>query len=321
MAPLWDSFVDRCRQGCFLFRRGFMDYHADRFEDCSLVAYDGGRAVALLPASIAGVRVSSHGGLTFGGWLTDMSRPQAADLLTLTGMAVEFYKSLGVSELLYKPVPWIYPSIPADDDRYAMFRLGASPEACSLSSAIDCRLVSDGFSDDTEDDIANMLAHKLFDANACRNRAKALRSGVTISRSDDFKGYWELLTEVLTARHGVRPVHSVGEIELLRGRFPDNIRLYTAQDADGQILAGTVIFRSRHVAHAQYIASSSAGRQAGALPALFAQVIAREAYGMRYFDFGISCEQGGRILNQGLLRQKEGFGGRSVAYESYLLKF
>ena len=29
----WNSFVGRSKNGTFLFNRGFMDYHADRFTD------------------------------------------------------------------------------------------------------------------------------------------------------------------------------------------------------------------------------------------------------------------------------------------------
>lgn len=31
----WDKFVETSRNGTFLFRRDFMDYHADRFADHS----------------------------------------------------------------------------------------------------------------------------------------------------------------------------------------------------------------------------------------------------------------------------------------------
>lgn len=33
----------------------------------------------------------------------------------------------------------------------------------------------------------------------------------------------------------------------------------------------------------------------------------------------ISAEDGGRYLNEGLIAQKEGFGGRTVVYETYEL--
>ena len=35
--PAWDEFVRRSRNGVFLFERAYMDYHADRFEDASVI--------------------------------------------------------------------------------------------------------------------------------------------------------------------------------------------------------------------------------------------------------------------------------------------
>ena len=34
----WDDFVARSRNGTFLLQRGYMDYHSDRFRDCSWMA-------------------------------------------------------------------------------------------------------------------------------------------------------------------------------------------------------------------------------------------------------------------------------------------
>ncbi|MGG6545868.1 UNVERIFIED_CONTAM: GNAT family N-acetyltransferase, partial [Prevotella sp. 15_C9] len=31
----WDRFVRRSKNGTFLMQRDYMDYHADRFQDCS----------------------------------------------------------------------------------------------------------------------------------------------------------------------------------------------------------------------------------------------------------------------------------------------
>ena len=40
-------------------------------------------------------------------------------------------------------------------------------------------------------------------------------------------------------------------------------------------------------------------------------------HGYKYFDFGTSNEDMGRYLNEGLIYQKEGFGGRAVCYDWY----
>src|SRR3954462_6151167 len=71
LAGEWNAFVARSKNGVFLFDRGYMDYHADRFADHSLLFHRGGDVVALLPAHLDGTTLMSHGGLTFGGLVTD----------------------------------------------------------------------------------------------------------------------------------------------------------------------------------------------------------------------------------------------------------
>src|SRR5262249_45051657 len=105
-------------------------------------------------------------------------------------------------------------------------------------------------------------------------------------------------------------------IQLLAGRFPDNIRLFGAF-RDGEMLAGVVVFENPTVTHAQYISSSDAGRTIGALDAVFDHLIKHHCAAKAYFDFGISTVDGGRTLNQGLIEQKEGFGGRAFVHDWY----
>ena len=52
--PLWDGFVALSKNATFLHYRDYMDYHSDRFNDFSLMAFDGGRLLALLPANLSG---------------------------------------------------------------------------------------------------------------------------------------------------------------------------------------------------------------------------------------------------------------------------
>ncbi len=82
-ASIWDTFVDTSRNGTFLLTRPYMDYHADRFEDCSLMAYKNGKLRAVLPANISGKTLHSHQGLTYGGWITPVSHFDANSMLAL----------------------------------------------------------------------------------------------------------------------------------------------------------------------------------------------------------------------------------------------
>jgi len=85
------------------------------------------------------------------------------------------------------------------------------------------------------------------------------------------------------------------------------------------MLAGSIIFESKHVAHAQYAADSNEGWDLGALDLVFDFLIADHYRNKEFFDFGSSTENLGQVLNGGLLRHKEGFGARAVMHDFYQL--
>lgn len=301
----WDRFVESSRQRSFLLTRDYMDYHSDRFADESIMAYsDSGKLLAMLPANRDGDTLWSHQGLTYGGWITLVSGFDAAAMLEVWHAAAGFYRASGVRDVYYKPVPWLYHVVPAEEDLYALFRAGAEMVGCGVSSVI------------------RLDSPLPFNENSRRNLKKAQRAGLVVDEAAGFGPFWRILTDVLALRHGCAPVHSLNEIELLASRFPDNIRLYTVSGRGGELLGGTVVYVTETVAHLQYIAASEAGRECGALACLFAELIRRFQSLMpavRYLDFGISTEQSGRVLNEGLHRQKSGFGGRAVVYPMYHL--
>ena len=82
-----------------------------------------------------------------------------------------------------------------------------------------------------------------------------------------------------------------------------------------------MIFDTGQVIHTQYIASTDEGKAEGALDLLFDKLINNNVYpSALYFDFGKSTENGGHYLNNNLIFQKEGFGGRGVCYDTYTWK-
>lgn len=47
----WNIFIENAKNSTFLFDRNYMDYHADRFQDFSLMIYRKNKLYALLPAN------------------------------------------------------------------------------------------------------------------------------------------------------------------------------------------------------------------------------------------------------------------------------
>lgn len=303
MALRWDEFVRCSSNGTFLHLRGYMDYHADRFADCSLLAFDEkDRLVALLPANIADTTLWSHQGLTYGGWIVGRRHFATQTMLEVWDAAIEWMRADGITELIYKAIPHIYHRYPAEDDLYALFRLGASVGSCQIASAMP-------------------IGRDLLLNQGARQKIKnAEKTGITVGRSDDYAAFMEMLSFRLDERYGVAPVHTLDEMQMLAGRFPDNIKLYVARDAVGRMLAGTIVYLTDTVVHTQYIATTPEARHEGAFPSVVACLLENEGGGREWFDFGTSCEDSGRRLNAGLNAQKYGLGGRPLAYTVYRLK-
>ncbi|MCM1022254.1 MAG: GNAT family N-acetyltransferase [Muribaculum sp.] len=300
----WNRFNRESKNGTFLFDRNYMDYHSDRFHDCSLIAIDDeGNIVAALPATRTGDTATSHGGLTYGGWILSLKKMDAALMLEVWDCMSAYYKSTGIKNLIYKVIPWIYPIAPSDDDLYAIFRNNGTLDCVQVSTAID---------------LTNPVG---FNRSSRTKVHKAARNGAYVKKNYDFATYWQILTKRLQSRHNTNPVHALDEIILLASRFPEEIELWSVFSSDHIMIAGSLIYKTRTVAHAQYIAASDAGLEQDALPLLFDKLITHYTnQGCRYFDFGTSNEQRGMVLNSGLLNQKQRFGGRTVAYTTYRIE-
>lgn len=294
----WNVFLAASKNGTFLFDRGYMGYHSDRFVDYSLLFFDErDRLVGLLPASRHDAEVVSHGGLTYGGVVTDADM-KTATMLRLFAAMLEFMRRDGIGRLVYKAVPHIFHVIPAEEDLYALFANNARLFRRDASSAA-------------------WLPERMKFAKGKREGVKkAIRAGLTVRESADFATFFEIGRTVMRDRYNLQPVHTSDEMAMLCGRFPENIRLYGAF-AGGRMLAGAIVYRMPTVAHIQYMYNSGEGLGVGALDLVIDHLVNECSAGLRYLSFGISTEDQGRYLNEGLIHQKEMFGARSVIHDFY----
>lgn len=295
----WNQFVAQSKNGTFLFDRSFMDYHSDRFADHSLMVYRRGSLYALLPANVRDHVFISHGGLTYGG-LVMSSRCTAKDIQEVFAAINDYLRAAAIRQVVYKPVPWIYHQLPAEEDLYALTSICRARLAIrDISSAIvrDRRIP--------------------FTESRKSGLRKALRAGLTVSESSDFLTFWQILNTNLQSKYGVHPVHSVDELQLLHSRFPQKIRLYMVCHGNDPV-GGTLLFLTPQVLHTQYISASPLGKALGAIDLLFHTIINQEYADYPYIDFGKSTVSDSADLNENLIFQKEGFGARAVCYDTYM---
>ncbi len=307
----WDQLVKVSKNGTFLFLRDYMDYHADRFTDHSLMYYtDKGKLLAVMAANekdLAGESrkvLYSHQGLTYGGFVL-APQAHATEVGELFALTLDYLKENGFSEWYYKQIPTIYHRLPAEEEDYWLWMHQASVEDCSLMTVIPLH-----------------PAHNLVSASKRNNSNRLLRQGFRVVYGAPIADFWPILTQNLQDRFGAKPVHSFSEISLLQERFPQRIQCCMVISPAGEVLAGTLLYLTDQVVKAQYTSASPVGKQVKALDFLILQLLHHfaETTPLSYFDFGTSMLADSTVLNEGLIQQKEGFGGRGIASRIYKIR-
>lgn len=299
----WNEFNRNSKNSIFMFDRNYMDYHSDRFKDNSLMFFDDEKLIALLPMNIEDDVLYSHGGLTYGGFITnnDMKQHIMNDCF---GELIKYARSINVKEIIYKTIPHIYHKQAAEEDMYALYANNAKLITVDASTYINL-----------ENPLKMPKGRK-----AQISRAK--REGVEIkelSELIDFESFIELENAVLSTRHNTKAVHTGSELKLLKDNFNNNIHLLGAFIGD-ELISGVVVYEYDNAVHTQYMATNEKAREIGALDLLIYTVINKYKESKKWLDFGISTEHNRIYLNEGLISQKEGFGGRTGVYNVWSIK-
>ena len=318
---VWNQFVSESKNGTFLLEREFMDYHSDRFEDCSLLIYDGIDFTAEEKEGVLGMeglkavfpanwvesehKVYSHQGLPYGGLIVGVEITQHEVLSLMQSILLYYDRMYMATSAFIKPVPNIYCLYPNGEELYAIFRAGGRLHQRSVSTVVGT------------DNALKIKALRI------RQAKKAIENNIYIDRMVEgdwecLDKFWELLTQS-EAAYGNHLSHSVQEMRLLMQRFPREIKLFIARQ-DEQVLAGILIYATRKVAYTQYMASSAQGKELGALDLLLRHVVTNGFKTMRYIDMGKSTQQQGHVLNDKKIILREGFGGRAICYDGYEIK-
>ncbi|RZJ27390.1 MAG: GNAT family N-acetyltransferase [Flavobacterium sp.] len=294
----WNAFAAQAKNATFLFHRDFMEYHSDRFYDYSLMVFDGEKLMAILPAHRKDAVVYSHLGLTYGGLVYD-ERIKQTEVILIFKSVLQFLDTDGIGTLHIKTMPSIYHLKPADELGYALFLTDAKLVRRDSLSVID-------------------ITKPYFISKTRRESIRrGEKNGLIIREEPNFRLFWEeILIPNLSKKHGVKPVHSIEEIEKLHRFFPENIRHFNVYHNE-KIVAGTTVFVSQQVAHPQYISGQGEKNELGSLDYLYHYLITDVFKDKHFFDFGISNEQQGRKLNSGLIFWKESFGASTIAHDFY----
>ncbi|PRP65769.1 GNAT family N-acetyltransferase [Nonlabens agnitus] len=287
----WDQCVRESHSGCFLHERDFMEYHAHRFEDHSLMFFDNDTLVACFPAHIIDNNLKSHRGLTYGGFFASAKANLFSDFLQ---ELIDYSKNQGFDRLDLKLPPQYY-----------------NPNFNAEWSV----LKNNSF--ETSQESVDLVVDLTQEWQPSPKKTIGYRNGkfekLKLIKDVHLKDFWsDLLEPQLMARHQARPVHSIEEIELLQKLFPDQILQYGVE-VDDMLVAGITLFDFGNILKVQYAAANKQGFEHNAMDFLYLEII-KEAKEQKkeFVDLGTVNHPDGSV-NEGLKRFKQQLGATTTS--------
>jgi hypothetical protein len=307
----WDNFVWQANNGTMFHTRKFLNYHPpERFEDNSLVITKENRILALFPAVVRYEQhrkiLTSHRGASYGGIITKFNLSINDAFLIVEGLN-DYARQNDFKGIDITPPPQIYYLRPSNYIDFALVKNGFGYKKREISSVIPLTF--------TEDE-----ALDTFSPESRRAVRRAVKLGVTITESENYDEFYQILQKNLKLRHNVQPTHTLEELLLLKSIYPDRIRLFSA-NAENHMVAGVVMFDcNERVTLAFYISHNEDFQHYRGVNYLFLEIFkwaVRNHFG--YLDFGIFTVN--MDPNWGLGRFKESFGAQGVFRDTYLKYF
>ncbi len=306
-ADKWDAFVmQHAMNGTFLQTRRFLNYHPEgRFTDASLMFYNGQELCAMLPAAaqtVDGKRMlRSHPGSTFGGLIVGPEMLRAPKLVEMIADLDAYAKEQGFEACEIKLTSDLFSTLPTDALQYALYHAGYTDEV-----EIAAYLPVKGKTH--EELVAEYSFNKRYDLKKCEKAGLQLRR---IHAHEELKAFYDLLCWNLQ-KFDAKPVHTLDELaDFHDDRLKDEVVFIGVYDAEERMVAGACLFwfAQAKALHTQYLATAPDVKKYVPSTYLYDSVI-RTALEMEAekVSFGTSTHDRGRVLNTGLIQNKEGYG-------------
>jgi hypothetical protein len=306
-ADKWDAFVmQHAMNGTFLQTRRFLSYHPEgRFADASLMFYNGQELCAVLPAAAQAVEgkrmLRSHPGSTFGGLIVGPEMLRAPKLVEMIADLDAYAKAQGFEACEIKLTSDLFSTLPTDALQYALYHAGYTDE---IEIAAYLPVAGKGH----EELVADYSFNKRYDLKKCDKFGLQLRR---IHTHEELKAFYDLLCWNLQ-KFDAKPVHTLEElVDFHDERLKDEVVFIGVYDAEERMVAGACLFwfAQAKVLHTQYLATAPDVKKYVPSTYLYDSVIRTGLeMGAEKVSFGTSTHDRGRVLNTGLIQNKEGYG-------------
>ena len=266
---------------------------------------NGQELCAVIPAAaqtVDGKRMlRSHPGSTFGGPVIGPELLRAPKLVELVAALDAWAKENSFEACEMKLTSDLFATLPTDALQYAFYHAGYTDEI-----EIAAYLPVEGQT--REALVADYSFNKRYDMKKCEKAGLSFRQ---LHSEEDIRTFYALLCWNLQ-KFDAKPVHTLEELlDFHQNRLKDEVRFLGVFDPDARMVAGACLFffAQTNVLHTQYLATAPDVKKYVPSTFLYDSVIrfALEA-GAKTVSFGTSTHDRGRVLNTGLIQNKEGYG-------------
>jgi lipid II:glycine glycyltransferase (peptidoglycan interpeptide bridge formation enzyme) len=264
--------------------------------------------VAVLPASKMGSTLESPIGASYGSFVTgDINFATALEIVDVFS---DYCREQHYERALLTPAPFIYLKNATQNLDYALAYRDFTFDKHYISHAIE--LNSDDFIS-TFQSTARRYIHKYL-------REKPLQ----IEISDNLDAFYPILLNN-KKRHGVKPTHTLAELENLRKLFPERIILFLVKKGTKPIAGSLVFVCNEQVALCFYNMLLYEYEEYNPIHAVMYEVVkwAKE-HNFKWVDIGVSQDtkaENPMTPAMSLIRFKEKFNARGILRSTFYKRF
>jgi len=300
---IWTDFILRSNNGTIFHLPDFLDYHPEgRFRNHHLIVENASGIVSVIPGALTdredGTWFRSYPGASYGGPVFNDSLGLSKIENTIDELC-SYCRSNGFRGIELTPPPIVYYRRPHNYLEFSLVKRDFKYMKRELTAVIDLSRFGEEL-------------NLGFRSSAIRGVKKAEKNGVEVSENSDFSLFYHVLESNLQQRHGVKPTHTLEELEKLRSLLGrDRIRQFIAMK-DGDVLAGMVMFHCNpRVTLAFYISHDQEHQALRPVNSVYMEVIRwAKQMGYHYMDLGTFTLN--MDVNYGLCRFKESFSARGI---------
>lgn len=288
---LWDDFVNNELFGTIYHTRNFINYHPiDRFIDESILIYNDDELICILPACKRGETYFSYTGATYGGPVISKKYNRIKYLKEIIKKIFEYYDN----KIEFRLANDIY----FKESYYTLYFLLS--QQLKIYPELSWYIKTD---DDFIENIKNI-----------RNKKTLLKSINDVNmictnfiNEEDYIQFYEILEKNLKINHESSPTHSLDEFLKIKYILGDKQKLYLVKK-NNNILGGVFVIKvTSNCWYTFYISRNIDLDKNGCSICYLMYQISLDAKkeNVKYIDYGISTENRGMEINDGLSDYKE----------------